>query len=396
MYMESQVSICPNCGHKNNYSAKFCENCSQKTQLRINSVWRMLFDFLANLIDYDSKLFSSIRGLFFPGFLTNEYLAKKRVRYLTPIRLFIFLMVALFFSMSLMNIDHFNLRTGANSDIVSLSVNNAKSKESDNNFDNSFYTVLERSYQALRFETLLKRLEKELNNLQLKYKETADELKSSEDNLENQQKIIINDKNLLKNKKALNALSTMKKNIDIKEGEPVNIKLFNDSYKISLFDFSRLSAEQLIEKYQVTNWLDKILFKQMYKFNHEASAFARFVFQNLTWVIFLEVLLLSLFFKLFYLRSKKKYVEHFILQLHVHAWLFFIAIIFILIPFKINYWVNILVAITISIYLFLSMKYVYKQSYIKTFIKFILLSFIDLIIFNMAFVVVLLISTFVF
>jgi len=398
--MDSKAIICPNCGKDNEINAKFCQNCSQKTKLKINSVWRMLIDFIANLIDYDSKLFSSVRGLFNPGFLTNEYLANKRVSYLTPIRLFIFLMVALFFIMSIEGIDDFLINSEKGDNGVNLSVNNKPLDSKNNKIEGKFYTILERSYQTLRFETLIIRFENELESQKKKYQSVekilTEKLKTTKNIEKLQEALDKNSLKIMKNSDSLNYFKELKSSIDVKEGKPINIILYNNNYEISLFDFSRLSVEELIDKYQVNNWFERLIFRQMYKFNREPTAFAKFVFQNLTWVIFLEVLLLSFLFKLFYIRSKRKYVEHFIMQLHVHSWLFFIFIFVIVLPFNVDGIIGLALLIAIIIYLFMSMKNVYKQGYIKTIIKFLLLSIIDLILFIFSFTLVLLVSTFIF
>ncbi len=56
---------CPNCQHHNKVNDKYCSQCSQKTQLSLLSVWVMLTEFVANIFNYDSKVLTTIRGLFF-------------------------------------------------------------------------------------------------------------------------------------------------------------------------------------------------------------------------------------------------------------------------------------------------------------------------------------------
>ena len=390
---------CPNCGVGNELDAKFCKNCSQKTHLALNSVWRMVLNFFATLIDYDSKFFSSVRGLFFPGFLTTQYLAKKRVGYLTPIRLFVFLMVALFFVMSVRGVDDFFVNTDSEDNGVKLLVNN-DAKHQKQKYDDNFYTLLERSYQTLRLSSLLGRLELELQKnqdaLEKARKKLQKNLTKSENKAKINQKIAENRLKIEKNQQSLHYFNQLRTSIDIKEGKPISMRIFQNTYQISIFDLSNLSATQLIEKYKVDNWMEQLFFKQMYKFNRDASAFAKFVFQNLTWVIFLELLLLAMFFKLFYIGSKKKYVEHFILLLHVHSWLFFIGIVLLLVPYSPSPWFIGFLLIFVGLYLFLSMKKVYQQSVFVTLVKFFVLSLLAFMLLMISFVLVLLVSTLIF
>ena len=60
--------------------------------------------FLNDYFTFDSKIFRSIRPLFSkPGFLTLEYLSGRRVRYIPPLRLFIFSSIIFFLLLSLLD-----------------------------------------------------------------------------------------------------------------------------------------------------------------------------------------------------------------------------------------------------------------------------------------------------
>src|SRR5690606_35615876 len=60
-----------------------------------------VFSDLADIVfNVDSRVFRSLFDLYFrPGFLTTEYIAGRRARYVTPFRLFFVLSVIAFFSM---------------------------------------------------------------------------------------------------------------------------------------------------------------------------------------------------------------------------------------------------------------------------------------------------------
>jgi len=86
---------CQNCGYKD--SGNFCSNCGQSfTELN-----RPLKDILAevgDIVNLDSRIFRSIPPfLFKPGFLTREYLAGKRKKYMSPFRLYLLLSLLFFF-----------------------------------------------------------------------------------------------------------------------------------------------------------------------------------------------------------------------------------------------------------------------------------------------------------
>ena len=72
----------------------------------------MIGQFFANTFNIESKITQTAIGLVKPGFLTREYLATRRVNYLSPIRVFVVLMFTLFLLMSLADIDNLRFTAG--------------------------------------------------------------------------------------------------------------------------------------------------------------------------------------------------------------------------------------------------------------------------------------------
>ena len=286
-----------------------------------------MFDFFANLIDYDSKLFSSVKGLFKPGFLTQQYLSKKRVSYLTPIRMFIIAMLSFFWILS---------QNGIDKDIFIVSSDSASffgSSGKTNHKDDKFFTMLEKQSPDLRFDTLFKRVNHEFEVSLLKQQKTIETLKSQikklDSNPEKKQKkldkLLATESKLKVVSDALISTQKIKESLELDKNKTMNLTLFYNNYKFNVYDLSNMSTDELIEKYHVENWLEKLLVGKFQKFNQDTTAFGKFIFQNLTWVVFIEILLMCAFYKLFYFKTKKKYVEHFIFHLNVHSWLFVIG-----------------------------------------------------------------------
>jgi len=89
-------------------------------------------------------------------------------------------------------------------------------------------------------------------------------------------------------------------------------------------------------------------------------------------VLFLMLPMFALFLKLLYIRRKILYIEHLIFSLHIHTFIFLYLLFSVILPY---WYIIITIILGISVHLFLSMKNVYQQSYIKTFFKMILLLF---------------------
>src|ERR1700730_4948588 len=80
---------CLNCGTY--VEERYCTHCGQENIEIKESFRHLISHFFSDLTHYDSKLFTTLKDLIFkPGYLTNEYLAGRRVNYLHPIRMYVF------------------------------------------------------------------------------------------------------------------------------------------------------------------------------------------------------------------------------------------------------------------------------------------------------------------
>ncbi|TDO73614.1 uncharacterized protein DUF3667 [Flavobacterium chryseum] len=101
---------CLNCRHV--VEQKFCPNCGQENTDSRKTFHHLFIHFFEDLTHYENAFWKTIRNLLFkPATLTKEYLSGKRLSYLAPVRLYIFisfitfLMIALFPSKVAENLD---------------------------------------------------------------------------------------------------------------------------------------------------------------------------------------------------------------------------------------------------------------------------------------------------
>ena len=86
---------CRNCGAT--ASETYCPNCGQETSLALPTVRALLSEATGRYVALDGRLWRTLIALLFrPGFLTREYFAGRRRRYIRPARLFLVLSIALF------------------------------------------------------------------------------------------------------------------------------------------------------------------------------------------------------------------------------------------------------------------------------------------------------------
>src|SRR6266540_1088551 len=85
-----KVKECLNCGTE--VTDRFCSHCGQENLEPKESIGHLINHFFSDVTHYDSKFLITIKYLLFkPGFLSNQYFAGKRTKYLNPVRMYIFI-----------------------------------------------------------------------------------------------------------------------------------------------------------------------------------------------------------------------------------------------------------------------------------------------------------------
>lgn len=108
---ERKEKICLNCGA--HLVGRYCQDCGQENVEPKQSLWHLIVHFFNDFTHFDGKLFSTLKLLLLkPGFLSKEYVLGRRIKYLDPIRMYIFISaVFLFFILSLIDLpDFINIR----------------------------------------------------------------------------------------------------------------------------------------------------------------------------------------------------------------------------------------------------------------------------------------------
>lgn len=86
---ERKEKDCLNCGAT--VQGRFCHVCGQENIVPKESFWHLVRHFFYDVTHFDGKFFHSLKYLFLrPGFLPAEYLRGRRASYLNPIRMYVF------------------------------------------------------------------------------------------------------------------------------------------------------------------------------------------------------------------------------------------------------------------------------------------------------------------
>ena len=101
-----EVKTCKNCDHRLQAADLFCPKCGQESRDSGESMRAFLQHFLSDYFTFDSKIVRSFRPLLFnPGVLTTEFLVGRRVRYIPPLRMYLFISIVFFLLLSLQATD---------------------------------------------------------------------------------------------------------------------------------------------------------------------------------------------------------------------------------------------------------------------------------------------------
>ncbi len=89
---------CLNCGAT--VEERFCTSCGQENLEPKETVGHLVRHFFEDITHFDGKFFLTIKDLILrPGFLTREYVAGRRMSYLNPIRMYIFISAIFFIAL---------------------------------------------------------------------------------------------------------------------------------------------------------------------------------------------------------------------------------------------------------------------------------------------------------
>lgn len=93
-------TVCRNCGTP--LQGRYCHQCGQEEFPGFPSIGRLLSDFTVSLFEADSRLWRTLAALLLrPGFLTAEFFAGRRERYIPPFRLYLVTSLLFFLLLSL-------------------------------------------------------------------------------------------------------------------------------------------------------------------------------------------------------------------------------------------------------------------------------------------------------
>ena len=378
--------ICENCHLPLN--GAFCANCGQEADSKLKYFWVVIMHLLDDIFSFDSRASRTLWPLVIrPGFLTNEYFAGRRVHYVPPIRLYLFISIVFFITL--------NLFVTAENNSVTVIYDQDKK---------SIITQIEDHVKVLEAEkvTLAHVIEDNVDNkIQIdtlvaditKFNDYLSDFNSDE-SLGNNKKIIRLTRKLVelefeqldealskRDKKRLDKLITRRLKAKSGEDDSKDKKEFtigNNSDGTLSFDF--LSDEN---NKALNLWSEEFSEKAEKAFNSDKGPLIEQVLGKLPQLMFILLPLFAVLLKVMYMFSNRLYMEHLTVALHSHSFIFIALLLSEMLEALQDYFTDTSpklavfsgliaggVLLWIPIYLFLMQKKVYKQGFFFTLVKF--------------------------
>lgn len=328
---ESDQRACLNCTTILSEQGQYCPNCGQKVRRQRSTIGELLSDAFSSITNLDSTLWQTVKIIWRPGKLTQEYFAGRRKNFITPIRLF--LVAAIFFFAA------FNTYFGA---FLTIQIS------SDKDLGTLFNEVIYHKIYAEKLDSIVTVEKKRWNSTSVNAV-----LDST-----------INQFNLLTEQDSIDFAGNVVSNVVIENSE-------GDSVKLVLEDLTK-SPDAFIVDNKIEGFWKETLIRQSMRFIKSPDSLIQFLVGQLTWMFLLLMPAIALVLKLMYWRRSRYFIEHLVFTIHWQSFGFlFLAFLFVVVPKQLE-WMSTALLFVFSIcflYTFIAFYQYYKQSWTKTLIK---------------------------
>ncbi|SFZ91700.1 Protein of unknown function [Flaviramulus basaltis] len=347
--MENQLETCKNCEQQFEEDFKFCPHCGQQAKDKL-TVKVLFYNTISNYFSFDARFFKSFFPLLFkPGYLAGKFVQGKRLLYLHPAQMYLFITVVFFFLFSFIQ------------------------RKQVQSLDESLARTLKHEKIA---DTITNDFVKDsINAVKLAKRKKEDSIARTEV------------RKALENNKFIHGFN------DAKIDSLVNAEDFRKNDGMD-FDFNEESIDSLI----AADAPDKVIYKEM-GMDTDAGAFKRRLYaqalkfyksrsggsilqafyDTIPIAMFFLLPIFALLLKLFY-RKRGSFANHLVFSFYYFSFLFTVFSIVIGINFiwDIPGWINLLITLSTFVYLLLALKRFYQQGMFKSFFKGSIITFLFL------------------
>ncbi|WP_299100478.1 DUF3667 domain-containing protein [uncultured Winogradskyella sp.] len=318
---------CKNCEQPYDEGFQFCPHCGQKTNDEL-TIGVLFYNTISNYFSFDARFLKSFIPLLFkPGYLAKEFIKGKRLLYLHPAQMYLFISVVFFFIFS--------------------------------------FTV--RKQTELLNEELKKTFDTDdtelIDPLELKRIDSLDRIKIKEALKDNQFITRMSDSEI----DSIVSLDKLPKKNDISFG-------FNEAEIDSLIKVKASDSEiyKTMGLEEDDGWIKRKLYTQVLKFykSRDGGNILHTFYDTIPIALFFLLPIFALIIKLLYFR-KGRYAHHLVFSFYFFSYLFtvFTIIFGVNSIWDIPDWIDWLVALSTFFYLMIALKKFYGQGWFVSWFK---------------------------
>lgn len=371
---EKKEVICENCHSQ--VIGSFCSQCGQSVESTLKYFWTVILHLLDDIFSFDSRASRTLIPLMLkPGFLTNEYIAGRRVHYVPPLRLYLFISIIFFLSLNLLTSHSIFEKQNAleSNQKITKYLNDLDKRKITAVSNNDELAVKSIEKEVKKYITYQKALNNknamlaagitdEIVLLEFKKMRKGGELKGED------------------KKELTEAIEQLKLVNEGKLTELVDeeVTFSNNADGTLTFDF--LSEENNKKLNDFSEVLEK---KATKAFNSDPTPLFKESVSKLPQLMFIVLPLFAALLKIIYMFSRRLYMEHLTVALHSHSFIFLTILLVQLTDWLYDYldetntllrglleYGSYAALIWLPIYLFLMQKCVYKQGKLLTIVKY--------------------------
>ncbi|PKG81485.1 hypothetical protein CXF85_18640 [Colwellia sp. 75C3] len=378
---KKESKSCENCHQELN--GPFCASCGQSSDSTLKYFWLVIMHLLDDIFSFDSRASRTIWPLITrPAFLTNEYFAGRRVHYVPPLRLYLFISIVFFITLKffIASDDANSIDINGNQEVVTQVKAHIKQLKTKQN------SLQESSLESTQTLDEITRLNEELAKFSNYFADLNREYTSGQ----NKQLIKITREMVelefdkadegLSSKKQERFESLIEKRLKLISGGIISEELTIANNEDGSLSFEFLSKEQ---NKKLNEFTEELKEKGEKAFNSDTGPLMEQVIGKLPQLMFILLPLFAVLLKVMFIFSKRLYMEHLTVALHSHSFIFITVLLFEMLDLLEDYLAETSPTIAsfsgvvaggllvwIPIYLFLMQKRVYKQGKFFTFVKF--------------------------
>ena len=329
-----------NCGAQ--LHGHWCSQCGQPAIDYRRSFRHVIVDLLDEFLNWDSKFFATIGLLVIrPWKLTNQFLAGHRVRYVHPLRLYLLASILFFFAVNYWG-KSIHLQPGKLTSENRAEIEAALEKQ---NLTPEQRAKVERALNVANMSPEVAAI------MAAKRKDTTPEETATP------------------------------------QATPTSKETATPLVDVSPAFFQSGNPSTPFEK-----WIETRAKEKIGEHGTNLQLFAKTLISNLPYMMLCCIPLFALVLKILYIRRHIFYIDHLIYALHIHSFAYVATILIILTTIGLNRvaagefagWIIAVLWLTFAVQIFLSIRRVYRQSWVISIFKFIFGGFVYLIVLSVA------------